>query len=226
MLDQTNLSFLKSLLPFWDKLSPSQTEMIEANTRPIFYERGQNVHSADNECIGVLIVRSGELRTYILSEDGKEVTLYRLGRGEVCILSASCLLANISFDVYIDAERDTDVLLINSGIFSKLMGENVYAENFALRTAADRFSDVMWAMEQILFMSVDRRLAVFLLDEAASTGTDTLTLTHEQIAKYMGSAREVVSRMLKYFSAEGVVTLQRGGVTITDRERLRKLSGV
>jgi CRP/FNR family transcriptional regulator len=226
MLDPTNLEFLKNLLPFWSRLSGHEADAISANIKPIVYASGQNVHSADNECIGVLIVKSGELRTYILSEDGKDITLYRLGKGEICILSASCLLSNITFDVNIDAERDTEVLLIDSSLFSRLMEENVYVENFALRTAADRFSDVMWAMEQILFMSFDRRLAVFLLNEAAATGSDAISLTHEQIAKYMGSAREVVSRMLKYFQKESIVALSRGGVRILDKERLRKLSGV
>jgi CRP/FNR family transcriptional regulator len=174
----------------------------------------------------VLIVKSGELRTYMLSEDGRDITLYRLGKGDVCILSASCVLSNITFDVYIDAERDTEVLLISSAVFSRLMEENVYAENFALRVAADRFSDVMWAMEQILFMSFDRRLAVFLLYETAKIETDTLPLTHEQIARYMGSAREVVSRMLKHFSKESIVVLSRGGVRVLNKERLRQLSGV
>lgn len=226
MLEQANMEFMKNLLPFWDNLSDQQAQAISANTKAVNYTRGQNVHSADNVCIGVLIVKSGELRTYMLSEDGRDITLYRLGKGDVCILSASCVLSNITFDVYIDAERDTEVLLISSAVFSRLMEENVYAENFALRVAADRFSDVMWAMEQILFMSFDRRLAVFLLDETAKIETDTLPLTHEQIARYMGSAREVVSRMLKHFSKESIVVLSRGGVRVLNKERLRQLSGV
>ena len=79
------------------------------------------------------------------------------------------------------------------------------------------------SMQQILFMSMDKRLAVFLLDETAKNGTDTVKLTHEQIAKYMGSAREVVSRMLKYFAAEGIVSVSRGGIRLIDKRRLRDL---
>ena len=94
----------------------------------------------------------------------------------------------------------------------------------ALETALARFSDVMWVMQQILFMSMDKRLAIFLLDEISKTGGDTVHLTHEQIAKYMGSAREVVTRMLKYFSSEGIVELSRGGIKIVDIKRLRSLS--
>ena len=224
MVDITNATYLKERLPFWDKMTSEEGDLILSNTTTVFYRQGTNVHSADHACVGVLIVRSGELRTYILSEEGKEITLYRLGEGEICILSASCLLSNITFDVHIDAEQDTEVLLIHSGVFSQLLKMNISIENFALRLAADRFSDVMWAMEQILFMSFDRRLAVFLLDEITKTGEENLTFTHEQIAKYMGSAREVVSRMLKYFAKEGIVELHRGGVQILKKDRLREIA--
>ena len=169
-------------------------------------------------------MKSGELRTYIMSEDGREITLYRLSEGSVCIMSASCVLHNITFDVFVDAECDTDVLLIHSAFFAKLLEQNVYAENFSLKKAGDMFSEVMWTMEQILFMRFDKRLAIFLLDEASRTGSDTLALTHEQIAKYMGSVREVVSRMLKYFEKEGLVRLSRGAVEVIQKAKLRDLT--
>ena len=96
---------------------------------------------------------------------------------------------------------------------------------FSLEAALGRFSDVMWVMQQILFMSMDKRLAIFLLDEIAKNGDATVKLTHEQIAKYMGSAREVVSRMLKYFSVEGIIAVSRGeGIRILDKDRLRALT--
>ena len=223
MLDQYGNDYICERLPFWGRLSDGEKDLILTNAKTVSYQAGENIHSPANECVGVLLVKSGELRVYIVSEEGKEITLYRLNQEEVCILSASCLLSNITFDVFIDAEQDTEVLLINSVIFAELQSDNLYVENFALRSAVDRFSDVMWAMEQILFMSFDRRLAVFLLDEIAKTGADNIALTHEQIARYMGSAREVVSRMLKYFAGEGIVELYRGGVLIIDKQRLRKL---
>lgn len=89
--------------------------------------------------------------------------------------------------------------------------------------ATTRFSDVMWAMQQILFMGVDKRLAIFLWDETAKTGSNSIKMTHEQIARYMGSAREVVSRMLKYFAGEGIVALSRGEIRVMDKEKLSKL---
>lgn len=224
MLDSSMLTILKEHLPFWEMLRSHDQDLLLANTARLHYHQGELVHSSANECVGVVIVISGELRTYLLSQGGKEVTLYRLQKGDVCILSASCLLHEITFDVFIDAPQDSEVLLISSQVFSQLMKESCVVENFALHLAVDRFSDVMWAMQQILFMSFDTRLAVFLLDEVSRTHDTTLTITHEQIARYMGSAREVVSRMLKYFAKEGIVELQRGGVHILDKQRLRTLA--
>lgn len=214
---------LKEHLDFWPHLTPEQVKMILDHTKLMHYAAGETIHSAEHECIGVLIVKSGELRTYMLSEEGRDITLYRLNGGEVCILSASCILHSITFDVYIDAEKGSDVLLLNASVFSNIASQNLYVENFALRAGVERFSDVMWAMEQILFMNFDRRLAIFLITETARIKSDNLPLTHEQIAKYMGSAREVVSRMLKHFSSEGIVSLYRGGVRILDRTKLKSL---
>jgi CRP/FNR family transcriptional regulator len=223
MLKEEDLTYIKEHLNFWDKLSDAEKQLLKNNVETIKYNRGENLHGGDKECIGLILVKSGELRVYILSEEGRDVTLYRLSEGDSCILSASCILNSITFDVLIDAEQDTEVLLFNVGVFSKLVKENIYVENYMYKNAADRFSDVMWAMEQILFMSFDKRLAVFLHDEMIKTESNTINLTHEQIAKYMGSAREVVSRMLKSFESQGILKLSRGKIEIVDKNKLRKL---
>lgn len=223
MIEQEEMEYIKTRLDFWDKLSDVEKSMIENNITKVSYNTGFNLHSTDNECLGVLLIKSGGLRVYILSEDGREVTLYRLTPGDICVLSASCILNNITFDVHIDAESKTDAYLINIGTFSILCNQNVYVENFAYRNTIERFSDVMWAMEQILFMSLDKRLAIFLLDEIAKANSTELHITQEQIAKYIGSAREVVSRMLKVFQSEGILEQSRGSIHITDKEKLREL---
>ena len=109
-----NDEIITKAFDFWERLSDAEKALILNNTKEITYEQGQIIHSADQNCIGVVIVKSGGLRTYILSEDGREITLYRLGEKEVCILSASCLLKNITFDVYIEAECDSKVLLLSA----------------------------------------------------------------------------------------------------------------
>jgi len=223
MLNESDLTFIQTVLTFWDHLNQNQQTMLLENAIPVNYQRGENIHRGENDCVGVLLIKSGELRTYILSEDGRDITLYRLGADEVCLLSASCILENITFDVHIDAEKDCEVLLLQSAVFQQICNENIHAENFSYKSMIDRFSDVMWAMQQILFMSFDKRLTIFLLDEVARTGSNTINMTHEQIAKYVGSAREVVSRMLKYFENEGYVNLSRGKIKVIDKVQLKQI---
>lgn len=223
MSNQTDQAFLESALSFFPHLSSAEKNLLLQNTAAVSYKKGSSIHRADYKCLGLLLVKSGSLRVYIMSEDGREITLYRIYPGELCILSASCVLSSITFDVYIDAVEDSQVLQVSSSVISLLMHDNIYVEAFAYRAITERFSDVMWAMQQILFMSFDRRLAIFLLDESASLKSDELHMTHEEIARLMGSAREVVTRMLKYFSSEGYVELSRGMVKLTNKAALRRL---
>ena len=215
---------LACAFPFWKQLTPEEQERLCRFTRPVHYAKGARVLSPLESCVGILLLRSGQLRSYLLSEDGRDVTLYRLFGGEVCILSASCVMDAVNIDLYIDAEEDTEALCISAGIFRQLMQENVYVRCYAYQMTAERFSDTMWTMQQILFMSADRRLAIFLTDELAKTGGADVRMTHDQMAKYMGSAREVVSRMLKYFAQEGWVRLYRGGVQVLDKKKLQALA--
>lgn len=208
----------------WDKLSPHEQEALLYNTTLARYPKGSSLSSREGNCIGMLLIKSGMLRTYLLSEEGRDITLYRMGEGEICILSASCILSSITFEVHIDAEVDTEVLVVGLPFFSQLSGQNIHVECFSYKLASERFSDVMWTMQQILFMGLDKRLAIFLLDEVSSCRSDVLHLTHEQVARYMGSAREAVTRMLKYFANEGIVKLSRGGIEILDKKKLRALT--
>jgi len=104
------------------------------------------------------------------------------------------------------------------------MEESAAVANYTNEIMASRFSDVMWLVEQIMWKSMDKRLAAFLADEAVLEGTTSLRITHEKIANHMGTAREVITRLLRYFQNEGVVKLTRGGIEITDEKRLREIS--
>lgn len=224
MNEELQISRLAEHFPFWPNLTPDQRNYMAGNASLLYYRKGTNIHSGENECVGLMLVKSGELRVYMLSEEGREITLYRLREGDVCVLSASCVLSTITFDVHVDAEVDSEVLLVHASVFAELSRQNVYVEKFSYQLATERFSDVMWTMQQVLFMSFDKRLAIFLLDEMNKAEEDTIRLTHEQIAKYVGTAREVVTRMLKYFSGEGIVSLSRGGIKILDKKKLRSLT--
>lgn len=214
--------FIKNF-SFWNHLSQQEKELLCNNTTITKYKKGSRLQNGNYNCLGFILLKSGQLRTFMLSDDGREITLFRIFPGDTCILSASCVLDAITFDVFIDAEEDSEVLVIKSSVFKELSEKNIYVEAFGYKLATSRFSDVMWAMQQILFMAVDRRLAIFLVDELSKRETDDIKLTHEQIAKYMGTAREVVTRMLNYFASEGIVELYRGGIKVIDKKKLRAL---
>ena len=223
MISQNEISLVASALPFFSRLSRDDRDALLQSAVSAHFDKGETVHDG-TRCTGVLIVRSGGMRVYMLSEEGREVTLYRLFAGDICILSASCALHNITFDVIVDAEEDTNLVVIGGCAFAEIAERIPEVKIFALEHAVANFSEVMWVFEQILFMSMDRRLAIFLSDEMSKNSTDTVKLTHEQIAKYMGSAREVVSRMLKYFASEGIVEILRGGIHILDKKQIYNAS--
>ena len=124
----------------------------------------------------------------------------------------------------IEAEKDTDLWIIPVDIYQNIMVQSAAVANYTNELMATRFSDVMWLMEQIMWKSLDKRVAAFLLEEASIEGTNTLKITHEYIANHLGSHREVITRMLRYFQNEGIVKLSRGVVEITDTEKLEELS--
>lgn len=214
---------LKQHYTFWDKLDEREQELFCSYSNTQSYKKGEFVHDKQEDCLGILMVMKGQVRVYIQSDEGKEITLFRLGKGEVCTLSAACVMQEISFEIMIEATVESELLITGVTYVKKLMEKNLYAENYIYRQTAERFSDVMWAVSEILFKSFDRRLAGFLEEERLKTGSAVITETHDEIARNMGSAREVVSRMLKYFEKEGIVALSRGTVKILDAARLRAM---
>ena len=210
-------------LQFWPSLTEQEQETLRRSAFVRHYEKGAFIHSSDNECLGMLLILSGEIRTYLLSEEGREVTLFRMYPGQFCVLSASCVISQITFDTQMTAGMDTEVLIIPANVIAALKEQNLHVRCFLYELATKRFSDVMWAMQQILFKGLDRRLAEFLLAEAERTGSDTIRMTHEQIAQHISSAREAVARMLKGFSEDGLVELRRGAITLQDKNGLNCL---
>jgi CRP/FNR family transcriptional regulator len=222
MINTENQKLIEKYLTFWNKLEDNQKNLLLNNSVEKVFHKGDSIYSADEECLGVLLIKTGQLRVFILSEDGREVTLYRLYPGDTCVLSASCILNSINFEVHISAEQDTEAILINIAAFGKVSNENVHAENFSLRNAMERFSEVMFAIEEILFSSIEKRLANYLLDQSDKVGGDKIKVTHDQIAKDIGSAREVVSRMLKVFQEEKLIEQGRGRIVILNEKGLEK----
>lgn len=223
MLSKEDVLFLSNNSEFWQKLNIQEQRLLLDNVVCRKYTQETNLRSIAAECLGVLIVKSGQLRVFNVSESGREITLYRMNSGDICILSAACVLESIKLEVMVNAEVDSEIIIINPKVFNDMLKENILLENYCLKLAGIRMSQVIWTLEQILFMSMDRRLAQFLLEETDKIGDDNIKLTHEQIARYIGSAREVVSRMLKYFEQEGLVRIARGNITLLDKEGLKSI---
>lgn len=217
-------AYYQETLKFWNDLTSNQKALLNQSISKKYFSKGQAMKSSSKNCSGLFLLESGQVRAYIVSENGKEITLYRLFERDVCIFSASCIMKNISFDIYIETEKDTVAYLIPTPIFDKLSKESMAVQAFANELMASRFSEVMWIMEQALFMTLDKRLAIFLLEQSNIDETDCIEITHERIANNLGSAREVVSRMLKYFQNEGLVSLGRGTIKIIDRKRMENLT--
>ena len=209
--------------PIWDKLTPEQQSRIRSVTDFQKVKSGTILHDGSPDCLGMLLVRSGQLRAYILSEEGREVTICRFFEMDICLFSASCVMPNMQFDIFIEAEKDSEIWIIPACLYQNLMEESLPVAIYSHNLITSHFSELMWLMEQIMWKSFDKRLAAFLLEESNLEGTTSLKITHEKIANHMGTAREVVTRMLRYFQSEGMVKLTRGTVEILERKKLAQL---
>ena len=210
-------------IPFWNKLTAEQQARIAGVIEYREVPKGTHIHDSSAECLGLVAVRSGQLRAYILSEDGREITIGRLFEYDVSLLSASCVMPDLQLNAMIEAEKDTQFWSIPACLFKNLIDESLAVSSFANSLISGNFSELMWLMEQIMWKSFDKRLASFLLEEAAIEESNSLKITHEKIANHMGTAREVVTRMLRYFQSEGMVKLTRGTIEIVDADKLEKL---
>lgn len=210
-------------LPYWNNLTDTEKDNVRRSSRIVSYKHGTIVHSCNNDCLGMIFVISGQLRLYILSDEGREITLFYVRENEPCILSASCVIKQITFDTHLSADKDTEILIVNAGTFAALCETNIFVRCFLYELATERFSTVMWVMQQILFMGFDKRLSLFLYNECIQNSSCDLVLTHEAIAKSIGSAREVVTRMLHQFANDGIVELKRGHIIVKNMDSLKKI---
>ena len=210
--------------PVWDRLAPEHQQEILRAVATREFKKGTVIYDGTTGCTGFIVVESGQLRGFIVSEEGREVSIYRLFERDICLLSASCILNSIQFDIAIETERDSRVWIIPPELFQRIMKESAPLANYVSEIMQQRLSDVMWLIEQILWKRLDKRIASFLLEESALEESLKLTTTHEQIARHLGTAREVVTRMLRNFQSEGLVKVSRGSIEITDEKRLAELA--
>lgn len=224
MLGVDEWSFVAGCLPALRGLNDADRQALrQAGTRET-PARGSILLSPERECSGLVVVKSGQLRAFVSLEDGKEITLYRLLPRDVCILTASCVLRNITFDVTLEAEKAGEICRIPATVWKALADRYPAVREYSMELVAARFSEVMWVMEQMVSKNMGQRVAAFLLEQSALENSRTLALTHDAIARNLGTAREVVSRTLKYMETDGLLRLARGSIRLTDPKRLQTMS--
>lgn len=218
------IEYLKTL-PYWSNMSEAEKYQVESAAFIRHYEPGTMLYGMNDSTMGMIVLLSGEVRAFIFTEEGREITLYRLQEGELGILSPSCAISQITFETHLIATQVTDVLVIPTAEYDDLVQRNIYVRCFTYELTAQRFSVIMWIFQQILFARFDQRLASFLVEEYRRTGSEEICMTQEQIAEYVNSAREVVARMLRRFAVEGWVENRRGNILLKDIGALTKLGG-
>ena len=210
-------------ISFYNYLTPDEQELLDNSMQRISCRKGQVVHRHGDACVGLIFVRRGRLAFSILSEEGREITVFRTERGETCILSAACVLQSLEFESQITAEVNSDISILPAPTLSRLMNANHDVERLVYKQAVGQYSSVLRTMQQIIFLSLEKRLATFLLEESQRRKSDSFSATPEQIARYIGSSREVVTRMLNQFSSRGIVSLGRGTVTVLNPDALESV---
>lgn len=216
----SDFEYLAQIIPFWNVLTAKEKEEFSRSIYKSKLSKGEILYSGGNDCFGVFVTVKGLLRVFMHSSQGRELTVFKIKREEMCALAASCVLSSITIPISIEAQEDSEILTIERDFFSGLIDSNIYVENFMYRIAMEKFSDLMCCVEQLMFDSVEKRLVNFLLRESKDL---QIKITHEEIARHIGSAREVVSRVLKQFAKQGYIASKRGQIEILNREGLEVL---
>ena len=210
-------------LSFYPYLSPEEKDRLDRSVQRLSCRKGQVVHRHGDSCVGLIFVSKGRLAFSILSEEGREITVFRVEKGASCSLSAACVLQSLDFESHITAEVASEIVILPAAVLSQLMNQNPDVERLVYKQAVNQYSSVLRTMQQIIFLSLEKRLATFLLEECQRRRSPSFSCTHEQIARYIGSSREVVTRMLNQFAGRGIVTLGRGTVTVLDPDALEEV---
>lgn len=214
---------LERTLPFWKDLTKSEQKALAEGVVEGSYKKGQVLHYGGRECAGVQIIRTGQTRIFVTSVGGGEITLFRLLDEDVSILSAACMLKGLDIELDMEIEEDSLICTIPKVLYKDISDHNAKVKDYTLEMVSEKFSDIMWLFNQYVFSNVATRLANAVLEHRALAGSDTLTITHDALARDIGTAREVVSRLLKQFQTDGLVKSTRGHIQILDAAKLAKV---
>ena len=213
---------LLKTLPYWEKLTDEEKKLTSESAYIRHYVTSEELYGPCVDCVGMIHIVKGEARAYLLSDEGREITLFHVSEGDNCVLSASCVLAHIRFESHMNVTKPSDILIVPVKVFGDLFERNVYVRCFAYEVATRRFSSVVSVMEQTMFARIDKRLAGCLLRLFRETGNAEIRITQEQLALRVNTVRETVSRTLKRFSAEDVIEIRRGTILLKDIRKLEE----
>ncbi len=213
-----------SRIEFYDSLTEDEKKLVADSITLRHYSADELIHSHNGQCIGLICVLSGSVRVSIISEEGRQLTLYKLEEGDTCVMSAACVLHEIRLESAMTASGDTTVLVLNSKAMAALVSSNLKVRCYCYEMATRRFSAALFVLQEIILTSFDRRLARFLAESSRKSGSLELKMTQEMIATEVSSAREVVARMLKQFVLDDLVELKRGVIVIKDLDGLSEIA--
>lgn len=223
MTNKNKELYLKNNLPFFKNLSKKEIEKLLDSSYLEQYKQGELIHSKDKSCTGIVLVLDGQLKSFMSAISGKEITLFRLFEFDICMLSSSCVYQNLSYDINLQAEKDSSVIIIDSNFFKDLSSTNSSIQKFFLELTQNKLSEVMWVIEQVVFFNLEYRVANYLINQYYLDNSINIYTTHETIANNLGSAREVISRILKRLEKNNLLKIGRGYITITDIKGLKSL---
>jgi CRP/FNR family transcriptional regulator len=198
--------------PFYAQMSEADRALLRSKVFPREIARGQIMTGDNQRCTGIPMVVKGRLRLFRISEKGREMTLYRVAEGELCILAAVCALGDAEYDFTIEAEKDSALAIIPPDTFKELLYRSDAFRTYVFNALAYRLILSIDTIEMLIFMSIEERLAEYLQRSANAAGE--VKITHEQLAIELGSSREVITRQLQKMAEKGLILLKRGKIAL------------
>jgi CRP/FNR family transcriptional regulator len=219
VLDQKHYTRIAKAIPF---LQDSSSQLAQDFKRSAYYVRipaEREIFVEGDQVDGIALLMSGLVRVLKISETGREITLYRFGEGESCVITANAILNVQDFPAIAVVEREAEAVMIPADTFSDWVDRYDPWRKFVFNLNSQRLINVMEIVDQVAFQRMDRRIASLLLER--SQIRNPVAITHQEIANELGSSREVVSRLLEDFSAREMIQLSRGKIKVIDKGKLK-----
>jgi CRP/FNR family transcriptional regulator len=222
----TDPTIIRALSKQFSFLQSAEADFVRhffSATKIIQLPADQPICQQGMQCSHLALVIEGSARVYKIGESGREITLYRIGPGESCILTASCIMSQRPFPAFAVSEQPIQAVIVSTADVVKWSNHEPAWRDYLFRLISDRLSDVISVVEEVAFRRVDRRLAAYLLQYPVKDN-NRIQVTHQSIASDLGTSRELVSRILKDFEQQGLISITRGAITLDDRHGLNSKS--